>query len=920
MRANCRRTPRDATGRPKADDIDPLVKAIAGIAPAAEIILFGSGARHELTNASDLDFAVIGNGKDGYRRENEILAVIPRNRAIDVVSLTPKIFQSQATEDESLIRNIMREGVTLRRRGRQTPHRIAGKRPGPYPLRKLPSSRTTIIVEDDANELKEALETLQRAHYWYHRGWKPTPLHRTVRLAARAIRTALEGEIIHWCGAFSSEDNLSALATKVAGWKIDGKVWGFEARAFDDIDAYGKWHFEGDKLPTPEEAGTALKIAMTVVERCTRAAEHREWLTHQNKLRRTGVEHWWKQPLNRKTGTMQNTDGETMAENQPRRGGKADNRRPLEEIAAEMRKSIETWDADRIAICIAEAKPHEMISKPTVRLRPDSRTADVTCEILDHRQTLTCRSLADGFKIDRYFNGDNPTISPGAIQNGIDALDAKCDVEGLKMMAAGIATEPRTYANGMTTLEARRPRATDSPGWHRTTPKTTIYDENVKETIKAEKERIPSLAAGSPHLTAALLDEWLTPDTPNLFLGEYDWRRYDRDEIPLSDAIAKADAEEKADVLSTVRALPSAQVSNYRETVKVPDGIDPENGIHTHDAMIGAALSGNDTLVRWCGSRRYGAASLTKIETTDDEPVGIINIDEDTDDLPVKPIHAHVNPSEARLPLTTALKMVTAPLTADVARKLQETLEDHPKIGAGLRAADHEILAESPDGLLPIIVPEAAGDGGPAEPTAVKYARRAMNLQWEPERSQAEYRWESQTTPHAEPIETLLTDIAEAAEANDRAMMNMLLVDGLGACTKPSFDITTEACGDVTIKIGANLADDPIWKGRDLEIPTKAAVTPANGLIITAQTGGTIDAKAIQNAVTKLERRGKAWKVRETAAVLAARPELLSKSAASAAGGEYKGDRPVRITFRRYTDTDTVIAYERALAKRNGTN
>ena len=125
---------------------------------------------------------------------------------------------------------------------------------------------------------------------------------------------------------------------------------------------------------------------------------------------------------------------------------------------------------------------------------------------------------------------------------------------------------------------------------------------------------------------------------------------------------------------------------------------------------------------------------------------------------------------------------------------------------------------------------------------------------------------------------------------------------------------------DVTLPVDPGKSTASAIDRADFEIPTKVAVTPANGLIITAQTGGTIDAKAIQNAVTKLERLGKAWKARETAAVLAARPELLSKNAATATIGEDSGDRPVRITFHRYTDTDTVIAYERALAKRNGTN
>ena len=141
----------------------------------------------------------------------------------------------------------------------------------------------------------------------------------------------------------------------------------------------------------------------------------------------------------------------------------------------------------------------------------------------------------------------------------------------------------------------------------------------------------------------------------------------------------------------------------------------------------------------------------------------------------------------------------------------------------------------------------------------------------------------------------------------------------LDGSTRPGFRITAGSDGNVTLEIGANLAADPLWAGTETEKPMRVLMEPAQALVITHQTGGTVEHDAVQKAVTELEQMGDAKAVYAAASVLAARPEILEEHR-DTAGDEQKNGDSLTIQFYRYTELDAVTSYERASRARRNAN
>jgi len=83
-----------------------------------KIILFGSAARGQMTEHSDLDFLVVWEGKEfpnNRRRASYLMRVLPDDVTlpVDVVVLTPEQFGHEVEDDRTPVSMVAGEGVVL---------------------------------------------------------------------------------------------------------------------------------------------------------------------------------------------------------------------------------------------------------------------------------------------------------------------------------------------------------------------------------------------------------------------------------------------------------------------------------------------------------------------------------------------------------------------------------------------------------------------------------------------------------------------------------------------------------------------------------------------------------------------------------------------------------------------------------------
>ena len=95
-------------------DIDAIVSQLVTHYKPEKIILFGSTARGDATEESDIDvFVVKDTSKPYYDRIREATRSLPPSRSIDMIVYTPQEFAKAVSERRLFIRHVLKYGKTL---------------------------------------------------------------------------------------------------------------------------------------------------------------------------------------------------------------------------------------------------------------------------------------------------------------------------------------------------------------------------------------------------------------------------------------------------------------------------------------------------------------------------------------------------------------------------------------------------------------------------------------------------------------------------------------------------------------------------------------------------------------------------------------------------------------------------------------
>ena len=98
---------------PKPSPIDRIVNGLMASRPE-KIILFGSMARGDFDEYSDIDLIVIKDTKQRFvRRLVEVTAFIPLDIAVDALVYTPKEIDAMLAEGNPFIEQALKEGKVL---------------------------------------------------------------------------------------------------------------------------------------------------------------------------------------------------------------------------------------------------------------------------------------------------------------------------------------------------------------------------------------------------------------------------------------------------------------------------------------------------------------------------------------------------------------------------------------------------------------------------------------------------------------------------------------------------------------------------------------------------------------------------------------------------------------------------------------
>ena len=104
----------DPDGRPNEKKLTEIVKAAVAAAHPQEIILFGSGARGEMNQDSDLDLLVVTDSHDQRGTARAIRAARPHHSPpLHVIVATAAMVETSRNDAGSPMHNVLREGRTL---------------------------------------------------------------------------------------------------------------------------------------------------------------------------------------------------------------------------------------------------------------------------------------------------------------------------------------------------------------------------------------------------------------------------------------------------------------------------------------------------------------------------------------------------------------------------------------------------------------------------------------------------------------------------------------------------------------------------------------------------------------------------------------------------------------------------------------
>lgn len=94
--------------------LEEVVRRIVAVARPEKILLFGSGARGESSEGSDLDLLVVKRGAHRRRLAQEIyVGLIGAKKSVDVVVVTPEDIERFGDSPALVIGDALREGIEV---------------------------------------------------------------------------------------------------------------------------------------------------------------------------------------------------------------------------------------------------------------------------------------------------------------------------------------------------------------------------------------------------------------------------------------------------------------------------------------------------------------------------------------------------------------------------------------------------------------------------------------------------------------------------------------------------------------------------------------------------------------------------------------------------------------------------------------
>ncbi len=107
----CRKNPGKSA---RVREVARLAHNILKVVKPRKLILFGSFARGDFSDASDADFIIVADFKEPFfRRAAKILELADGTLGVDVLAYTPGEFKRLATLRSPVIRRALREGLQL---------------------------------------------------------------------------------------------------------------------------------------------------------------------------------------------------------------------------------------------------------------------------------------------------------------------------------------------------------------------------------------------------------------------------------------------------------------------------------------------------------------------------------------------------------------------------------------------------------------------------------------------------------------------------------------------------------------------------------------------------------------------------------------------------------------------------------------
>lgn len=111
------------------DEIKRVAKTMAIATDAARVILFGSYARGEATEQSDVDLMIIAKSDlPRFKRSRELYKLLrPHPFAMDIIVYTPQEFERDQKTKVSFVSTVLKEGETLYVRRNQSQQTMDSK-------------------------------------------------------------------------------------------------------------------------------------------------------------------------------------------------------------------------------------------------------------------------------------------------------------------------------------------------------------------------------------------------------------------------------------------------------------------------------------------------------------------------------------------------------------------------------------------------------------------------------------------------------------------------------------------------------------------------------------------------------------------------------------------------------------------------